>query len=50
MQVSNGGDGTFPSYTHYAAVRKSAQEILWNYSNGNGIRMAMLRSSGGTGV
>lgn len=37
VQVSNGGDGTFPSYTHYAAVRKSAQEILWNYSNGNGI-------------
>ena len=38
VQVSNGGDGTFPSYTHYAAVRKSAQEILWNYSNGNGIK------------
>lgn len=38
VQVSNGGDGTFPSYTHYAAVRKAAQEILWNYCNGNGIK------------
>ena len=36
--VSNGGDGTFASQTHYAAVRKAAQEILWNYSNSNGIK------------
>ena len=38
VRVSDGGDGTFLSHTHYAAVRRSAQEILWNYSNGNGIR------------
>ena len=36
--VSDGGEGTFASQTHYAAVRKSAQEMLWNYSNGNAIR------------
>ena len=36
--VSDGGDGVFASQTHYAAVRKAAQEILWNYSNGNGIK------------
>lgn len=38
VRVSNGGDGTFLSQTHYAAVRKAAQEILWNYCNGNGIK------------
>lgn len=38
VSVSDGGDGTFLSQTHYAAVRKSAQEILWNFSNGNGIK------------
>lgn len=36
--VSDGGDGTFASQTHYAAVRRNAQEMLWNYCNGNGIR------------
>ena len=36
--VSDGGDGTFASQTHYAAVRIAAQEILWNYCNGNGIK------------
>jgi len=36
--VSDGGEGTFASHTHYAAVRKSAQEMLWNYCNGNAIR------------
>ena len=35
--VSDGGDGTFASQTHYAAVRKSAQEMLWNYSNSSAI-------------
>ena len=38
VRVSDGGDATFLSQTHYAAVRKSAQEILWNFSNGNGIK------------
>jgi hypothetical protein len=38
VRVSDGGEGTFLSQTHYAAVRRSAQEILWNYSNGNGVR------------
>jgi hypothetical protein len=38
VRVSDGGDGTFLSQTHYASVRRSAQEILWNYSNGNGIK------------
>lgn len=38
VRVSDGGDGTFLSQTHYAAVRKSAQEILWNFCNGNGIK------------
>ena len=36
--VSDGGDGTFASQTHYAAVRRSAQEMLWNYCNGNAIK------------
>lgn len=36
--VSDGGEGTFASQTHYAAVRKSAQEILWNYSNSSAIK------------
>ena len=36
--VSDGGDGTFASQTHYAAVRIAAQEILWNYSNSNAIK------------
>ena len=36
--VSDGGEGTFASQTHYAAVRRSAQEMLWNYCNGNGIK------------
>ena len=36
--VSDGGEGTFASQTHYAAVRKSAQEMLWNYCNGNAIK------------
>lgn len=38
VRVSDGGDGTFLSQTHYAAIRKSAQEILWNFCNGNGIK------------
>jgi hypothetical protein len=36
--VSDGGDGTFASQTHYAAVRRNAQEMLWNFCNGNGIK------------
>ncbi len=36
--VSDGGDGTFASQTHYAAVRRNAQEMLWNYCNGNAIK------------
>ena len=36
--VSDGGDGTFASQTHYAAVRIAAQEILWNYCNGSAIK------------
>ena len=36
--VSDGGDGTFASQTHYAAVRRSAQEMLWNYCNSNAIK------------
>lgn len=38
VEVSNGGEGTFLSQTHYASVRKAAQEILWNYSNSNAIK------------
>lgn len=38
VAVSDGGEGAFLSQTHYAAVRKAAQEILWNYSNGSGIK------------
>lgn len=38
VRVSDGGEGTFLSQTHYAAVRRSAQEILWNFCNGNGIK------------
>ena len=36
--VSDGGDGTFASQTHYAAVRIAAQEILWNYCNSSAIQ------------
>lgn len=36
--VSDGGDGSFASQTHYAAVRKSAQEMLWNYSNSSAMK------------
>ena len=38
VRVTDGGEGTFLSQTHYAAVRRSAQEILWNFCNGNGIK------------
>lgn len=38
VRVSDGGEGTFASQTHYAAVRVAAQEILWNYSNSNAIK------------
>ena len=41
--VSDGGDGTFASQTHYAAVRRNAQEMLWNYCNGNAIRNGYTR-------
>ncbi len=38
VRVSDGADGTFLSQTHYAAVRRSAQEMLWNYANSNAVK------------
>ena len=37
VRVSDGAEGTFLSQTHYAAVRRSAQEILWNYANSSAV-------------
>ena len=44
--VSDGGDGVFASQTHYAAVRKAAQEMLWNYSNSNAIKNGYVNVEG----